>query len=190
MIDSVRSLFRHPGLRRTIVALRVPLVIVVVLALLPLARREWLLPGFALSMVGEAIQLWCFAALEKNDTLTARGPYTMVRNPMYLGRFFIVAGFLLLLGQPWLLAVFAVGYWLYMESRVGREERLLAGIFGAAYADYCARVRRFIPGAPLPGAPVLYWNWDLFRRNSGPKNLLLTLAAWVVAAGWVIWRGQ
>ena len=70
---------------------------------------------------------------------------------MYLGRFFIIGGFLLLLGQPWILLPYAVGYWLYMDSRVGREEARLRKIFGESYERYCAQVRRFVPGMPKPG---------------------------------------
>jgi protein-S-isoprenylcysteine O-methyltransferase Ste14 len=189
MIEAIRSVFRQPGLRRFVVALRVPLTLLVVAAALPLIQRDWLLAGFAVSMLGEAIQLWCFAALDKNADLTIRGPYTMVRNPMYLGRFFIIGGFLLLLGSVPLLVVYTIGYWFYMDSRVGREEARLRQIFGAPYEDYCARVRRFLPGAPQAGKPVAYWNWTLFRQNHGLVNLLLTLAVWALVAGWVYWRG-
>jgi protein-S-isoprenylcysteine O-methyltransferase Ste14 len=159
-----------------------------VLVLLALfARREWLLAGFVVSMFGELIQIWCFAALDKNSTLTVRGPYTMVRNPMYLGRFFIPLGFLMLLGQWWLLLAYAVAYWMYMDARVQREEAHLKPIFGAPYAAYCAQVRRFVPGWPQPGTRVAYWNWTLFSQNHAASNLLATLAAWALMAAWTIW---
>jgi len=117
------GLFQHPGLRSFLVKARLPLFIAVLLAVAPFVKREWLLAGFIVSMVGEFIQLWCFASLDKNATLTIRGPYTMVRNPMYLGRFFIPLGFLMLLGQWWLLLAYAVIYWMYMDARVQRDER-------------------------------------------------------------------
>jgi protein-S-isoprenylcysteine O-methyltransferase Ste14 len=188
MIDAIRSVFRQPALRRFVVALRVPLTLLAVAAALPLVKREWLVAGFAVSMAGEAIQLWCFAALDKNADLTIRGPYTMVRNPMYLGRFFIIGGFLLLLGSVLLLVAYTVGYWFYMDSRVGREEARLRQLFGAPYEQYCARVRRFLPGAPLAGKPVAFWSGALFRQNHGLINLLLTLVVWAAVAAWVYWR--
>ena len=40
------------------------------------------------------------------------------------------------------LPVYALGTWL----RVRAEERLLRAMFGTAYADYAARVKRFVPG--------------------------------------------
>jgi protein-S-isoprenylcysteine O-methyltransferase Ste14 len=188
MIQSVKSLFASKGLRRVIVALRVPLTIVVLVLLLPLLEQRWLAAGFVVSMAGLAIQLWCFASLDKNSDLAARGPYALVRNPMYLGRFFIIGGFLLLLGQPWILLPYAVGYWLYMDSRVGREEARLRQIFGESYARYCAQVRRFVPGLPAPGQPVLVWSWKLFGQNHGWINAALTLVVWAAVAFWLHYR--
>jgi protein-S-isoprenylcysteine O-methyltransferase Ste14 len=181
------GLFQHPGLRRFLVKVRLPIFIVVLLLVAPLAKREWLVAGFLVSMLGEFIQLWCFASLDKNATLTIRGPYTMVRNPMYLGRFFIPLGFLMLLGQWWLLVAYAVIYWMYMDNRVQREEAHLQPIFGAPYDDYRAKVRRFVPGWPLAGKPVAYWNWALFAQNNAGLNLLGTLVAWAAVAAWVWW---
>jgi protein-S-isoprenylcysteine O-methyltransferase Ste14 len=181
------GLFQHPGLRRFLVRMRAPIVLLAVLAVAQFVRREWLLAGFLVSMAGEFIQLWCFASLDKNSTLTARGPYTMVRNPMYLGRFFIVLGFLMLLGNGWLLLAYAVFYWFYMDARVRREEAHLAPIFGAAYQAYCATVRRFLPTWPATGQPVAYWNWQLFGQNNAGFNLGATLAVWALVAAWAIW---
>jgi protein-S-isoprenylcysteine O-methyltransferase Ste14 len=187
MKETSDTLVQHPGMRRFLVRMRVPIGIVVIVLLAPFVQRQWLLAGFVVSMLGELIQVWCFASLDKNATLTIRGPYTMVRNPMYLGRYFIVLGFLMLAGQWWLLVGFTVGYWLYMDSRVQREEAHLRPIFGAPYDDYCARVRRFVPGWPLAGKPVAYWNPALFKQNNAGTNLLATLAVWALVAAWTLW---
>ena len=190
MLASLRSVFNHPGLRRLLVRLRVPLAIVAIVVAVPFLRREWLVAGFLVSMVGEFIQLWSFASLDKNSDLAIRGPYAMVRNPMYLGRFFIIFGFLMLLGSAWLLLAYAIVYWLYMDTRVEREEAHLKPIFGPRYEEYCAKVHRFIPGPPLPGQPVAYWNWTLFRQNNAPANLAGTLLVWAIVAAWLVLRPQ
>jgi protein-S-isoprenylcysteine O-methyltransferase Ste14 len=181
------ALVQHPGLRRFLVKMRVPIGIVVIVLLAPFVQRQWLLAGFVVSMLGEFIQIWCFASLDKNATLTIRGPYTMVRNPMYLGRYFIVLGFLMLAAQWWLLLGFTVFYWLYMDTRVQREEAHLRPIFGAPYDDYCAQVRRFVPGWPQAGKQVAYWNGALFSQNNAGTNLLATLAVWALVAAWTLW---
>jgi protein-S-isoprenylcysteine O-methyltransferase Ste14 len=188
MLTSIRSFFNNPGVRRTYVRLRVPLAIIAIAALVlsGALTRDWLLAGFVVSMFGEFIQLWSFASLDKNSDLAIRGPYAMVRNPMYLGRYFILLGFLMLLGVWWILVVYTVVYWFYMDTRVEREEAHLRPIFGPRYDEYCSRVRRFIPGAPLPGQPLAYWNWTLFRQNNAAMNLLGTLVVWAVVAGWLL----
>lgn len=179
---SVRSVFHHPGLRRWLVRLRVPLGIVALLLFARFARPDWLWAGMAVSLIGEFIQVWCFASLDKASTLAIRGPYSMVRNPMYLGRYFIVLGFVMLLGNWWVIAAFTVLYWLYMDARVEREERRLRPIFGEPYDRYCATVRRFVPGAPATGGEVGYWSWKLFRQNHAGQNLLATVGAWALLA--------
>lgn len=178
MKETTGGIFHHLGLRKLLVKLRVPIGIVAMLFLTKYAHIEWFWLGFVISFLGLFIQIWCFASLDKNATLTARGPYTMVRNPMYLGRFFIMFGFLMLLGNWWLNAAFAVLYWLYMSARVHREEQRLIAIFTDAYAHYCKTVRRFIPQWPATGEAVLYWNWKLCKQNHAALNFLGTLAAW------------
>lgn len=141
----------------------------------------WL--AFAISMIGEAIQLWCFASLDKNSTLAFRGPYAFVRNPMYLGRYFIILGLLIMIehGQIPLLAAYTVLYWFYMSNRVKREEALLRQVFGQEYADYCAEVRAFLPRlTPYRNSTVAFWDWRLFRNAHGPLNLAGTLACYAV----------
>jgi protein-S-isoprenylcysteine O-methyltransferase Ste14 len=187
MKETSDTLFQNAALRRFLVKMRVPIGIVVILLLAPFVQRQWLAAGFAVSMLGELIQVWCFASLDKNATLTIRGPYTMVRNPMYLGRYLIVLGFLMLAAEWWLLLAFTVLYWMYMNARVQREEAHLRPIFGAPYDDYCASVRRFVPGEPKPASAVAYWSWPLFRQNNAGANLFATLAAWAVVAAWALW---
>ena len=188
MLAALRSVFNHAGLRRALVRLRVPLAIAALVAALFFVKRDWLVGGFIVSMIGESIQLWSFASLDKNSDLAIRGPYAMVRNPMYLGRFFILFGFLMLLANPWILLAYTIVYWLYMDTRVEREEAHLKPIFGERYAEYCAKVHRFIPGPPLAGQPVAYWSWTLFRQNNAAKNLAGTLAVWAAAAAWLLMR--
>ena len=56
-------------------------------------KPQWWLAAFLVSMFGELIQLWAFASLIKNKELAVRGPYVVTRNPMYLGRFFVITSY-------------------------------------------------------------------------------------------------
>ncbi len=172
MATGVHGLFNHPALRRTLVRLRVPLFVALGFALIWYANREWFVPALTVSLVGEAIQLWCFASLQKNQVLAANGPYALVRNPMYLGRYFLLLGMLMLLGNGWLLAAFTILYYFYMVNRVRREEALLAPTFGDDYARYCAAVPRFLPRiTPHAGGQIAFFDWSTFLRNHGLRNL-------------------
>jgi protein-S-isoprenylcysteine O-methyltransferase Ste14 len=137
-------------------------------------------------MFGQAIQLWSFASLVKNEQLTARGPYVMVRNPMYLGRYFLILGFVVVTGSVWAAVAYTVFYWFYMDNRVRREETRLAQLLGEPYRHYCATVNRFLPNLLKLGAPaVRFFDLGVMRHNNGHWNLLATLIAWAVLYGYL-----
>ena len=71
--------------------------------------------------------------------LSFHGIFARSRNPVYLGLILIAAGVFLALGRLVLL-VLAVGFWIYIRSVVGREERFLRERYGDAYRDYERRV--------------------------------------------------
>lgn len=187
MFESINALFNNAALRKFLVRYRIVLgIALAVLLFWQLGWRAenfWL--AFAVSMVGEFIQLWCFASLDKNSTLAFRGPYSLVRNPMYLGRYFIVLGLLLLLDQGRLAVIigYTVLYWFYMTNRVKREEALLKEVFGQSYADYCAEVRPFLPRlTPCSNGTLAFWDSRLFRNCHGSRNLIATLVVWALIA--------
>jgi protein-S-isoprenylcysteine O-methyltransferase Ste14 len=182
ILDQVHAIFNHPGLRAVWAKARVPVALAAVAALLWFLDPSWLWAGFAVSMLGEFIQLWCFASLNKQVDLACNGPYTLVRNPMYLGRFFILLGAVMLPGNAWLILAYVVIYHFYMVNRVKREEARLRPILGAPYTDYCAKVNRFLPVRKYPGSTLAYWDWKLLRQNHGWAHLAGTLAFWVAAA--------
>lgn len=179
----IHDLFNHPLLRKLFVVLRYPLAILLLVLLALYARVEWFLPGLIVSFFGEVIQVWCFASLVKNEELTARGPYVMVRNPMYLGRFFLILGFLMLFGNIYVIVVYAVWYWFYMVNRVGREEARLQKLLGEPYASYCKGTPRFMPRLDRLFTPsVWFWDMKVMTNNNGHWNFLSAVAAWVVVA--------
>jgi protein-S-isoprenylcysteine O-methyltransferase Ste14 len=186
-LDKVHAVFNHPGLRAVWAKARVLVALAFAAALLWFMDPRWLLAGFLVSMAGEFTQLWCFASLNKQVDLACNGPYTVVRNPMYLGRFFILLGAVMLPGNVWIMLAYAVVYYFYMVNRVKREEARLRVALGAPYADYCEKVDPFLPTRRYPGSTLLYWNWKLLRQNHGWANLAGTLVFWAVAAAIAWW---
>lgn len=186
MLDVLHGLFNHPGLRKLFLRLRYVLALVLLAAVARYARPEWLLPAFLVSLFGEGIQLWSFASLVKNEQLTARGPYVLVRNPMYLGRFFLILGVVLLLANVYVAAAYVVLYYLYMVNRVGREERRLEALLGEPYREYRRRVNRFWPTFSRFADPGLrFFRRDVLIRNNGHWNLAAMLAAYGALYGYL-----
>ncbi|MDR2981259.1 MAG: hypothetical protein LBV12_03325, partial [Puniceicoccales bacterium] len=103
-----RNIFQNPHVRRTLAFLRIPLFALTASIVALFVNKNWLLAGFIVSLFGQLIQSWSFASLDKNSTLAVQGPYTMVRNPMYLGRYFLILGFTLTTGSWGFPAVFIV----------------------------------------------------------------------------------
>lgn len=77
-------------------------------------------------------------------SLVTSGVYRFTRNPMYVGLLLVVLGWAAFLGSaPALLG--PVAFVLYIgRFQIAPEERALAASFGAAYAAYTSRVRRWL----------------------------------------------
>ncbi len=79
------------------------------------------------------------------ERLVTTGPYRFVRNPMYVGHLVFMLG-LAVTFRSWIAAVLLVGTAFWFDRRVRDDEARLADRFGAAYAEYAKRVKRWVPG--------------------------------------------
>lgn len=180
-MEPINALFNSKTTRKILLRIRIPLFLVALVFLVPNIKPHLFLSGFLVTLFGSLFQSWCFGALDKNKSLAIQGPYALVRNPMYLGRFFLLFGCLLLLGNIWILLVFTFLYYFYMANRVKREEEHLKGIFGEEYQGYCRDVNRFVP--TLKGKylkKIWFFEWNLFFQNHGHWNFLAVLASYGV----------
>ncbi len=176
---SLEGLFHNLAIRRFLFRIRHLLALVLLLPLALFMEPEWLPAAFAVSMIGQLIQTWCLSSLVKNWELTVKGPYLLVRNPMYLGRYFLLLGFVLLLGNPWIVVAYTALYYLYMSNRVKREERRLRKNFRDAFERYCREVRRFLPSfSRILDRDVWVFDRKLFLENHAHWNILGTLGAY------------
>jgi protein-S-isoprenylcysteine O-methyltransferase Ste14 len=85
----------------------------------------------------------CFGLLPEARGLVTRGPYRLVRHPVYLGEFGAVAGFLIGAPMLWNLGV-AVMFVAAQAVRMRLEERALAEEL-PQYAAYAAGTPRLLP---------------------------------------------
>ena len=85
----------------------------------------------------------CFGVLPEARGLVTRGPYRLVRHPVYLGE--LAASLGLVLGAPTAWNLTAAGVMLVAQLvRMRLEERALEGAF-PEYAAYAARTPRIVP---------------------------------------------
>lgn len=181
VVNIVHDIFNNERARSILFKLRFPISLVCLIILIPQIKPAWFLPGFIISLFGELIQLWCFASLDKNKTLAAKGLYMLTRNPMYIGRLFLLLGCLLLTGNIWVVLVFTLLYYFYMVNRVKREEAKLRVTFGQVYEDYCRDVNRFVPSFKgVDWRSLWFFKWDLLLENNGHWNLIAVLICYIV----------
>jgi protein-S-isoprenylcysteine O-methyltransferase Ste14 len=72
------------------------------------------------------------------------GIYAYTRNPMYLGAIVVFVGLSLGLGSVWLLILTVAVLLLLIKLAIEPEEAYLSRRFGAGYAAYRSRVRRWL----------------------------------------------
>jgi protein-S-isoprenylcysteine O-methyltransferase Ste14 len=82
--------------------------------------------------------------IDAASTLVTDGIYRYTRNPMYLGLLALLAAWAVYLGVGWALLGPMIFVAFITRFQIMPEERVLQGKFGAAYADYRARVRRWV----------------------------------------------
>jgi len=108
------------------------------------------------ALLGTAVLLWTAtdfvrrgrgtpAPYDPPRLLVTSGLYRFTRNPMYVGVISMIVGQALWFGSGAVL-IYAAVIALAFHIRVVRvEEPRLTKLFGAAYADYCAYVPRWLP---------------------------------------------
>ena len=122
-----------------------------------LSLTERIVIGAVLMAVGCGLGLPAIRAFRTTGThvepwkpalkLATAGIYGYLRNPMYVGLAFLVAGIGIALASDWTLVMLVGAALVLHVGVVKREERYLEAKFGEAYRQYKARVPRY--GVPL-----------------------------------------
>jgi len=128
-----------------------PFVVAAVTSPLPRGPEAWrvtlTIMGWILFLSGATLRLWStlYIGGRKGDSIVDHGPYSIVRNPLYLGSVFITVSLAFFLQSATLAAGMIPASIAYLFITLRSEERRLASNHGAAYLDYCRRVPRLIP---------------------------------------------
>lgn len=153
------------------------LVIYVLIVVLFVYAQPRLEPYFfvagGLILIGQIVRFWAAGHLTKNKNLTTSGPYAYVKNPLYIGTFFIMVGFCLMAKgeQPvnWvLLGVGILGFLVYyVPYKRKREGGHLHEKFGALWDEYDRAVPDYFPRlTPYEKRSDLHWSWAAVVENS------------------------
>ncbi len=136
------------------------LVILVVPIALGYARigvlPDWLFyPGLAVLLIGAGVSIWAELTLGRflnwqvqvlpDHNIVDKGPYRLIRHPMYTGQIVSFIGLGLAM-QSWAaILVVLVASGIRYGIRIRVEERLLVSKLGDNYVQYMKRTKRLIP---------------------------------------------
>ncbi|RZB36735.1 MAG: hypothetical protein SRB2_01814 [Desulfobacteraceae bacterium Eth-SRB2] len=82
---------------------------------------------------------------QKADSLNITGMYSLMRNPLYFGSFFMFLGVTLFVHLWWVSVIYGLAFWLYYERIILTEEAFLKDKYGKDYVDYANDTPAFTP---------------------------------------------
>jgi protein-S-isoprenylcysteine O-methyltransferase Ste14 len=175
-------LFRHRGI------LPVPFIVVPFVWHGVMAPSSWAF-GALFVAFGETVRLWGVAAAGAETRrrsrvvtrLVTHGPFAWMRNPLYVGNFFIWAGFSVVAGIQWFLPIAVAMFALEYTPIVRYEEAVLEATFGEEYLRYKRRTTRWLPVAPA-AEPAGSLCWKTAWRSERSTLLQFAVLAAVLAA--------
>jgi len=101
--------------------------------------------GYVLLMAGLGLRMWAilYVGQRKSRELTTTGPYSLCRNPLYVGTFLLTLGTALSFENVAMLAFAVVVVIPIHVAVVLAEEKHLRALFGEQYVQYMQRTPRF-----------------------------------------------
>lgn len=122
------------------------------------------------------------------ETLVKGGCYSLVRNPMYVGNFFLLIG-LAIASNSWLFVLAGVPLSLFMHRAIiAAEENFLRNKFGPEFDEFCATVPRWVPrltgwGKAFAG---MHFNWTrvLAKEYFTPFDYFAFVSVVIIAKLW------
>lgn len=160
-----------------------------------------LLSGVVLTLLGESLRFWGVAYAGSLTRVTGgvgapevviAGPFSYVRNPLYIGNILMYTGVGLMANAltPWLVSV-ALVYFIFQYSLiVSLEEEFLEKEFGEGYREFKNNVPRFFPRLRPYQNPCQEHqkpNWAEAIRSERRTFQAIVLAMLLLLLIW-IWR--
>ena len=162
--------------KRFLQRIRVPLGFILAVALIVLSRPTplSLIVGSIIAVAGILIRAWSAGHIRKYEKLAVTGPYSFTRNPLYLGSFFLAAGFAVAAGVWWLTVIVAVLYLSIYFPVMNVEADVLEQRLGEEYRDYAKNVPLLIPRLTPWKKTGRRFDFQLYLKN-GEYNAAIGL---------------
>ncbi|MCY4401379.1 MAG: isoprenylcysteine carboxylmethyltransferase family protein [Candidatus Poribacteria bacterium] len=166
-----------------------------IIVLLYFANPTWISISISILFItiGESLRIWSVGyaggmtratALGAARDLVTTGPYSYVRNPLYLGNLLLSIGVTLFTNVHWLIPILIVGYIIQYLPIITVEEVYLLESCGTVYQTYQEQVPRFLPHFhPYPNPSYHDFSWS--RAIKSEKR---TLTAIIFVIGLILIR--
>lgn len=127
------------------------------------------LAGILLVAICAMGRIYCTAFLggNKNVRLVTYGPFSVVRNPLYVFSLLGITGIALMSNHLLIMIVLPMAFLALYDQLIKREEAHLHEVFGAEFDSYCRAVPRLWPRFKSYVAPE--------RIETSPKLLWIAL---------------
>jgi protein-S-isoprenylcysteine O-methyltransferase Ste14 len=155
-----------------------------------------LIIGLCIVLIGECLRFWgvAIAGSETRTTghvggtfLITRGPFSYVRNPLYLGNIMIYFGIGIMSFAlfPWLILAALVYFFVQYYLIVSLEEEHLLQKFGDEFQQYCKAVPKFFPSfrkyiSANNSQPELEWKRGLLSEKRSLQAITILILLLVV----------
>ena len=151
-------------------------------------QMEWLFSGAGVAILGLIVRGYAAGHLRKHQQLATSGPYAYTRNPLYLGSVLLAVGFCLA-SHSWVsTAILAAYLAVFYPAVIEREEGELKALYGAAFAEYAARVPAFWPRM-FPGThSIERFSWTLYRQNREYEATAGLVVALAILWALMLWQ--
>jgi len=150
----------------------------VIVGVVPHDIFDWTIPKALVGMLcvlgGLTMRSWAAGFLIKDSELTTTGPYALIRNPLYLGSFLMIAGFCFLIDDRENIWIAPVLLLLIYLPKVRSEERGLASRFPDAWSRYSTQTPRFLPRS-IAWPRLAGWRFTQWRRSREYNAVLATM---------------
>jgi len=136
-----------------------------------------LFSGVIFSILGLLLRAWAAATINKVKVLSTDGPYSIVRNPLYLGSFLAGFGVMMSTGSILLLIIFSVGFLFVHFHKMREEEVELYNEHKEKFLEYKERVPAFFPNfLSFKSAPI---SFDRYMSNNEYRASFTVLVIYI-----------